>query len=83
MSILIIKVALILALLAASAVCIWFSTPWGYKKPLYRRLVKEASLLDNPRFLRALGLGGFLYGLYGGFWSIASTLDQLHLLGRR
>jgi len=80
---LVVKVALFLVLLGASALCVWFSTPWGYKKPLYRRLVKESSILDNPQFLRALGLGGFLYGLFGGFWSIASTLDQLHLLHRR
>jgi hypothetical protein len=82
MLVLVVKVVLLVVLLVASALCVWFSTPWGYKRPLYRRVVKESSILDNPNLLRALGLGGFLYGLFGGFWSIASTLDQLHLLDR-
>ena len=83
MLILAIKVSLLFLLLAASALCLWLSTPWGYRKSLYKRLVKEGSLFDNPQFLRALGAGGFLYGLFGGFWSIASTLDELRLLDRR
>ena len=83
MLILVFKVTLLALVLAASTLCLWFSTPWGYKKPLYKRVVKESSVLDNPQFLRALGLGGFLYGMFGGFWSIASTLDELTLLHRR
>jgi hypothetical protein len=38
-------------------------------------------LLDNPQLLRALGVGGFFYGLLWGFWIVAAGLDQIHRIG--
>lgn len=77
MLILTLKILLLGLTLSASSVCLWFSTPWGYKKALYRRIVKKSSLFDSPQILRALGIGGFLYGLIYGFWSISKTLLEL------
>jgi hypothetical protein len=64
-----------IALVAISVVgffCLWFSTPWGYKKFPYEIFLKSGSLLDNPKMLRAIGVGGIFYALLWGFWIIAA-----------
>jgi len=75
------KVAILLAALVVGVFCLWLSTPWGYKKPLYRRLLKAGSLLDNPQLLRAVGIGGFFYAVVWGFWIVAAALDKLKYAG--
>jgi hypothetical protein len=74
---LVLKVAVLLVALVVGFFCLWFSTPWGYKKPLYRRVVRADSLLDNPQLLRAVGIGGFFYAVIWGFWIVAAALDKL------
>lgn len=59
MLILVLKVALLGLVILASSICLWLSTPWGYKKHLYKRIVKASSVMDSPELLRALGVGGF------------------------
>jgi len=40
MIVFILKILVLSAILALGVVCVWFSTPWGYKKPLYMRVVQ-------------------------------------------
>jgi len=78
---LVLKVAVLLVALVVGLVCLWFSTPWGYKKPLYRRWLRSGSLLDNPQLLRAIGIGGFFYAVMWGFWIVAAAIDRLKYAG--
>lgn len=82
MSVFTLKVLTSLAVLATSIAFLWFSTPWGYKKSTYQRVVRPGSWLDDPQLLRGLGLGGFLYGLIGSLLTMATGLEELIRAGR-
>ena len=55
---------------------LWFSTPWGYQRGLYLRVIKRESFFDDPQVLRLVGLAGAIWAVIGGLNSGLHIVDE-------
>lgn len=62
---LVLKAVVFAVLLVAAVLTVWLSTPWGYRKGLYTRIIRRGSVFDSPQLLRVMGLAGTLYAVIG------------------